>query len=61
MPEMETIDTPTPDGLTKFRDDLISVLKPLIADIAGDGSALPHPDTSGISWDGVAKKIITFI
>jgi glycosyltransferase involved in cell wall biosynthesis len=61
MPEMETIDTPTPEGRAKFRDDLITVLKSLITDIADDGSALPHPDTSGISWDGVAKKIITFI
>lgn len=61
MPEMETIDTPTPEGRAKFRNDLISILKPLITDIAGNETMMPHPDTSGISWDGVAKKIIRFI
>ena len=61
MPEMETIDTPAPEGRTKFRDDLIVTLKSLITDIAVNGTMMPYPDTSGISWDGVAKRIITFI
>lgn len=61
MPEMETIDTPTAAGRAKFTEDLRGVLKDLIIEIYRDGSFLPHPDTSGISWDGVAKRIIRFI
>ena len=61
MPEMASIDTPTEAGRRQFTEDLRSVLKKLIIDIASDGSFMPHPDTSGISWDGVAKRIIRFI
>lgn len=61
MPEMETIDTPTENGRRRFIEDLSSTLKKLITDIASDGSNIAVPDTSGISWDSVAKRIIRFI
>ena len=59
MPEMKSIDRPTESGRNAFVDDLASALK---GAVTGFGSgALPgaKPDTSAITWDGVAKRLLS--
>lgn len=59
MPEMATVDQPTDAGRRKFISDLTDILRTLINEIAdpsNDGA--PQPDTSGITWDGVASRIL---
>ncbi|MBE6042440.1 MAG: glycosyltransferase family 4 protein, partial [Clostridiales bacterium] len=56
MPEMADIDTPTEAGRAKFTYDLYDALLKAAADVnAASGKALP--DTSGVTWDGVAARI----
>ncbi|MBQ6314721.1 MAG: glycosyltransferase family 4 protein [Mogibacterium sp.] len=58
MPEMATIDTPTEAGRIKLTEDLTEALRDLIIRI--DSGELPDgiPDTSRITWDGVASRIL---
>ena len=68
MPEMATIDTPTDAGRARFREDLRAALRTQILKICAAGcapapdasvSVTSGPDTSGITWDGVARRILT--
>ena len=59
MPEMESIDTPTEAGKAEFTRSLTETLRRLISEI--DSGDLPdtRPDTSGITWSGVAERILS--
>ena len=58
MPEMATIDSPTDAGRAKFREDLFMELRTLIMQVK-KGEMPDHlPDTSGITWDSVAARIL---
>lgn len=59
-PEMEYSDMPKPESLLKFEEDLKDALAAAICkimDLRKSGNHVALPDTSGISWDGVAAKI----
>ena len=58
MPEMKSIDEPTDAGRDAFTNDLSAVLKDTIRGF--ESGALPGvlPDTSAITWDGVAARIL---
>ncbi len=59
MPEMASVDQPTEAGRSKFISDLTDILRELITEIANPSNdAAPQPDTSGITWDGVASRIL---
>lgn len=58
MPEMATIDHPTESGRQKYIEDLLYILTETIEDIE-KGKQEMQPDTSGISWQEVSKKIIS--
>ena len=57
MPQMKSIDEPAEDGRRAFIGDLCSVLGPVIGDVWSGKLPGPLPDTSGITWDGLAGKI----
>ena len=58
MPEMKSIDEPTDAGRDAFTAELAAVLKNAI--LGFESGALPGvlPDTSAITWDGVAARIL---
>ena len=59
MPEMKSIDEPTDAGRDAFTIALSAVLKETICSF--ESGALPGvlPDTSAITWDGVARRLLT--
>ena len=59
MPEMESIDTPTSAGRKEFTQNLIHTLRELITEIDSDTIDRTRPDTSGITWSGVAGRILS--
>ena len=58
MPQMKSIDEPSDEGRIAFADDLASVLKDTMA--AFSEGSLPGilPDTSAITWDGLAARLL---
>ena len=59
MPEMKSIDEPTDAGRDAFMTALSAVLKNAI--LGFESGVLPGslPDTSAITWDGVARRLIS--
>ena len=59
MPQMKSIDEPTDEGRSAFIDDLASTLRDTMA--AFTEGCLPGflPDTSSITWDGLAARLLT--
>ena len=59
LPQMKSIDEPTDAGRDAFIDGLARVLKDTMA--AFDSGSLPGPlpDTSSITWDGLAARLIS--
>lgn len=58
MPEMQTVDTPTDAGKIKFTQCLEKTLRELISEISDNTVNHILPDTSGITWSGVAGRIL---
>ena len=58
MPEMKSIDEPTEASRSAFTDGLAAVLKNAILGFESGALPDPLPDTSAITWDGVAARII---
>ena len=58
MPEMKSIDEPTDAGRDAFTIDLAAVLKEAM--LGFESGALPGvlPDTSAITWDGLARRLL---
>ena len=59
MPEMESIDTPTEAGKAEFTKNLTETLRTLICEISSGSLPDRRPDTSGITWSGVADRILS--
>ena len=60
VPEMAGIDEPTQKGRADFTDDLTSSIAQAIADISSGSASSALPDTSSITWDSVAGRILNF-
>ena len=58
MPDMVTIDTPSDAGRARYEHELEGVLRQVIAEVVS-GRGFNQPDTSSISWDSVAARLIT--
>ena len=58
MPEMQSIDEPTPRGREIFTDNLSSALGSLVDIMEFKRLDIPLPDTSGITWDAIAGRIL---
>lgn len=59
MPEMATIDTPTNAGRLQFTCDLADAMQTAIDKVVAAGRTR-IPDTKGITWDGVAARLLAF-
>ena len=59
MPEMAGVDEPTEEGREAFKKDLSDILKDLIDGVRSGTLPGDLPDTSAITWDAVAAKIIS--
>lgn len=59
MPDMKSIDEPTEAGRKRFTDDLVSELRRAVTDVY-QKKQVAEPDTSRITWDSVAKKVLSF-
>ena len=58
MPPMKSIDEPTEAGRCDFVDDLTSVIRDTISSFAAGTLPGPLPDTSAITWDGLAARLL---
>lgn len=56
MPEMSSIDCPTDSGRLRFIEELQAAIKSAVISAASDQQH-PLPDTSAITWHGVASRI----
>lgn len=61
LPQMKSIDEPTDAGRDAFVDDLYSVLGSVISDVYEGRLPGRLPDTSGITWDGLAGTVLSYI
>ena len=59
MPQMKSIDEPTYAGRKAFIDDLAAALRSLISSFSSGDLPGPLPDTSAITWDGLAARLLT--
>lgn len=59
MPQMKSIDEPTDAGRKAFIDDLAAALRSLISSFSSGDLPGPLPDTSAITWDGLAARLLT--
>ena len=58
MPPMKSIDEPTDAGRISFIDDLTYAIKDTISGFASGALPGPLPDTSAITWDGLAARLL---
>lgn len=58
MPQMKSIDEPTDEGRIAFVDDLAAALKDTMAAFGSGDQPGPLPDTSSITWDGLAARLL---
>lgn len=58
VPQMKSIDEPTDEGRRSFTDDLTQALRDTMAAVCSGKLPGPLPDTSAITWDGVASRLI---
>ncbi len=59
VPPMKSIDEPTEDGRKVFTHDLAAALRITMARFASGDLPGPLPDTSAITWDGLASRLIS--
>ena len=59
MPQMKSIDEPSDEGRGAFINDLTSVLRDTMAAFASGTLPGPLPDTSAITWDGLASRLLS--
>lgn len=58
MPQMKSIDEPTDAGRAAFTVDLARILKDTMAGFESGTLPGPLPDTSAITWDGLAARLL---
>ena len=61
MPPMKSIDEPTDEGRESFTVDLARILKSTILDFESGTLPCRLPDTSAITWDGVASRLLELV
>ena len=59
MPSMKSIDEPSDEGRSSFISDLASILKDTMAAFGSGALPGPLPDTSSITWDGLASRLLS--
>ncbi|MBQ3370552.1 MAG: glycosyltransferase [Mogibacterium sp.] len=59
MPQMKSIDEPTDAGREAFVNDLYRTLKDVTAAFVEGALPGPLPDTSSITWDGLAARLLS--
>ena len=59
MPRMKSIDEPTDEGRAAFTGDLVSVLRDTMSAFTSGTLPGPLPDTSAITWDGLASRLLS--
>ena len=57
MPEMKSIDEPTAAGKAEHTSNLAYAISGVI-DAISEGASLPVPDTSRVTWDAVAGRLL---
>ena len=57
-PQMKSIDEPTEEGRISFTEDLVSALKDTMSAFTSGNLPGPLPDTSAITWDGLAARLL---
>jgi glycosyltransferase involved in cell wall biosynthesis len=57
-PQMKSIDEPTDNGRIAFIEDLTSALRDTMSAFIADILPGPLPDTSAITWDGLAARLL---
>lgn len=60
MPGMKSIDAPADEARPGFEADLARVIKKAVLDIASGEAPGPLPDSSSITWDSVAGRVLKF-
>jgi glycosyltransferase involved in cell wall biosynthesis len=60
MPSMKSIDEPEDEARAGFAAELARVLKKAVIDIASGEAPGPLPDSSSITWDSVAGRVLKF-
>ncbi len=60
MPEMKSIDEPADEARPGFAAELARVLKKAMLDVASGEAPGPLPDSSSITWDSVAGRVLRF-
>ena len=58
MPPLISSDRPDPDALPQYVFTLKAALKEILEESHASGQTRRIPDTSGASWDAVAKRIV---
>ena len=58
MPPLISSDRPDPDALPQYVFTLKAALKEILEESQASGQTRRIPDTSGASWDAVAKRIV---
>lgn len=58
MPPLIASDRPDPDALPQYVFTLKAALKEILEESHASGQTRRIPDTSGASWDAVAKRIV---
>ena len=58
MPQMKSIDEPTDSGRSTFIEDLTTALRDTLCSFAEGSLPGPLPDTSAITWDGLAARLL---
>ena len=57
---MKSIDEPEDEARAGFAAELARVLKKAVIDIASGEAPGPLPDSSSITWDSVAGRVLKF-
>ena len=60
MPEMKSIDEPEDSARAGFTGELASVIAGAIRDISSGAAPGELPDTSSITWDSLASKLLDY-
>ena len=58
-PQMKSIDEPTDDGRIAFIEDLTAALRDTMSGFTSGILPGPLPDTSAITWDGLAARLLS--
>lgn len=61
MPQMKSIDEPSEEGRVSFIEDMTRILRETMSAFMDNRLPGPLPDTTAITWDGVASRLLSLI